>query len=68
LWHIHGGAGENAIAPPITFGELPEGAGESVPPEHLQRGNIYIVRVFRLARQPNGEYQLIKLGEDNFPW
>ena len=68
LWHIHGGVGENTIEPPVTFGIVPKGAGESVPPGELQHGNLYIVRVFRLHQEPSGEYTLIQTGEQNFPW
>jgi hypothetical protein len=39
-----------------------------VPPGQLQHGNVYIVRVFRLDREPDGQYRLIQTGEENFPW
>jgi hypothetical protein len=68
LWHIHDGVGENGIEPPVTFGIVPEGAGESVPPSELQHGNVYIVRVFRLHQESSGEYTLTQTGEQNFPW
>ena len=68
LWLIHGPIGENNILPPVTFGIVPEGADESVPPGQLQHGNVYIVRVWRLRPDGAGDFQLVKTGEQNFPW
>jgi hypothetical protein len=68
LWLIHGTVGENRIGPPITFGVVPDKTDQSVPPGQLQHGNVYIVRVFRLRPDGLGGFQLIKAGEQNFPW
>lgn len=68
VWSVHGGIGRNGLVPPVTFGVVPSGATEEIPPGELQHGNFYIVRVFRLVRDRSGELQLVSAGENNFPW
>lgn len=68
LWEINARVGENTIESPVRYGEVPEGAGESVPPGQLLRDNTYIVRVFRVTNDNNGNHHIFSAGEEIFPW
>lgn len=68
VWGIHGPVGENVIAPPVTFGVVPDGAQRDGAPGELRPGYGYVLRVFRLRRIAAGEFEVLQVGETNFRW
>lgn len=53
LWSIFGVNMTNAIAPGVTYGLVPEGAVQSVPPEPLSPGTTYQMAI--IIFEPEGQ-------------
>ncbi len=68
MWSIRSAGGDNSLVPTVTYGVVPGGAIEDFTPREFQHGNGYVVRIWRLRREADGDIQSLEAGEVFFRW
>jgi hypothetical protein len=65
-WNVSSPPGQNIIAPPVTFRVVPDGATEDGPSFPLVQGGAYRVVAFLVDQDQNGEFTILRIGEQPF--
>jgi hypothetical protein len=66
FWSVSSGVGKKDIAPPVTHGVVPAHATEDAGTRPLQPGGAYLVILFLVDEDQNGEFVVTRAGEQAF--
>jgi hypothetical protein len=62
-WTVSSPPGQNIIAPPVTYGVVPQGSTEDLGPNPLEPGGAYLAIAFLTQRDQSGDLIPIRIGE-----